>query len=205
MSETNSKYPNDPEQTTWLSQAKQGDRAAFGQIVKKYQRPVYNICFHMLKNPEEAEDAAQEVFLRAYAKLYTYDDNRRYSTWLFSIAAHYCLDCWKKRRFQLISWDNLKDCVSDRKTSQPEKALLETEEIREVHHLLQALRPDYRLIVILKYWHRMSYPEIAQTLDTTVGTIKSKLYRARKMLAKLAIQQQTNTVASDPMALIPSC
>ncbi len=200
MSETNSRYPNNPEQITWITRAKQGDQAAFSRIVEKYQRPVYNICFHMLKNVEEAEDAAQEVFLRAYTKLDTYDDTRQFSTWLFSIVSHYCIDRWKKRRFQLISWDDLKESLSDRGTTQPEKALLETEVSQEVQVLLQTLRADYRLIIILKYWHKMSYQEIAQTLDTTISTIKSKLFRARKMLAKTASQQQMGGMTTNQMA-----
>jgi RNA polymerase sigma-70 factor (ECF subfamily) len=140
------------------------------------------------------------VFLRAYTKLDTYDDTRQFSTWLFSIASHYCMDRWKKRRFQLIPWDDLKESLSDRGTTQPEKALLETEISQEVHELLQTLRADYRMIVILKYWHKMSYQEIAQTLDTTISTIKSKLFRARKMLAKAASQRQTSAVAPHQMA-----
>ena len=121
MAKSNSKYPNDPEQSRWIAQVKAGDRIAFSQIVEKYQQPVYNICYHMLKNTEEAEDAAQEVFLRVYSKLDTYDDQRQFSTWLFSIASHYCMDRWKRRRFQLVSWDDLQHCLSERETIQPEK------------------------------------------------------------------------------------
>ena len=143
MSETKSKYPNDLEQTTWIIRTKKGDQTTFRHIVEKYQRPVYNICFHMLKNTEEAEDAAQEVFLRVYTKLDSYDDDRQFSTWLFSIASHYCLDRWKKRRFQLISWDDLKESLSDRETTQPEKVLLDAEATQAVHCLLQGLREDY--------------------------------------------------------------
>jgi RNA polymerase sigma-70 factor (ECF subfamily) len=204
MAESNSKYPNDPEQTRWIAQIKAGDRTAFSQIVEKYQQPVYNICYHMLKNTEEAEDAAQEVFLRVYSKLDTFDDERQFSTWLFSIASHYCLDRWKKRRFQLVSWDDLKHCLSEREAIQPEKVLLEAEATQEVHDLLQTLQPDYRLVVILKYWHTMSYEEIANTLDTTVSTIKSKLFRARKMLAKAARQGPKTSVVPNQMALAGS-
>ena len=204
MAESNSKYPNDPEQTEWIAQVKAGDRTAFSQIVEKYQQPVYNICYHMLKNAEEAEDAAQEVFLRVYSKLDTYDDERQFSTWLFSIASHYCLDRWKKRQFQLVSWDDLKYCLSEQKTIQPEKALLEAEATQEVHDLLQTLQPDYRLVIILKYWHTMSYEEIANTLGTTVSTIKSKLFRARNMLATAATQGQKTSLVPSQMTLVGS-
>ena len=188
---TQSKYPNTTEQTEWITQTKAGNQTAFSQIVEKYQKPVYNICFHMLKNGEEAEDAAQEVFLRAFSKLDTYDESRQFSTWLFAIASHYCMDRWKKRRFQLVSWDDLKNMLSDREASQPEKVMMNIEASQEVHDMLQTLRPDYRMVVILKYWHGMSYEEIAQTMDTTVSTIKSKLFRARKMMAKAVEKEQT--------------
>jgi RNA polymerase sigma-70 factor (ECF subfamily) len=204
MAKSNSKYPNDPEQSRWIAQVKAGDRVAFSQIVEKYQQPVYNICYHMLKNTEEAEDAAQEVFLRVYSKLDTYDDQRQFSTWLFSIASHYCMDRWKRRRFQFVSWDDLQHCLSERETIQPEKVFLEAEASQEVHDLLQTLRPDYRLIIILKYWHTMSYEEIAKTLDTTVSTIKSKLFRARKMLAKAATQEERTTGIPGQMVLVGS-
>ncbi len=189
---TQSKYPNTPEQTQWIRQTKAGDQTAFSQIVDKYQKPVYNICYHMLKNGEEAEDAAQEVFLRVFSKLDTYDESRQFSTWLFAIASHYCMDRWKKRRFQLVSWDDLKNMLSERESSQPEKVMMNLEASREVHNILQTLRPDYRMVVILKYWHAMSYEEIADTMDTTVSTIKSKLFRARKMMATAAEKQQAN-------------
>lgn len=200
MSETESKYPNDSEQTLWVTLVKKGDNAAFCKIVEKYQRPVYNLCYRMLGNTDEAEDAAQEVFLRAYVKLDSCDDKRQFSTWLFSIASHYCLDKWRKRRTRLALWD---DVVSlyyfSQHTVQPERAVLETEVTQEVHDLLKTLQPDYRLVVILKYWHTMSYQEIAQTLDTSVSAIKSKLFRARKMMAQTVTRQQQSTVVLNRM------
>jgi len=200
---TQSKYPNTPEQTEWIRQTRAGDQTAFSQIVDKYQKPVYNICYHMLKNGEEAEDAAQEVFLRAFSKLDTYDESRQFSTSLFAIASHYCMDRWKKRRFQLVSWDDLKNLLSDREASQPEKVMMNIEASREVLDMLQTLRPDYRMVVILKYWHAMSYEEIADTMDTTVSTIKSKLFRARKMMAKAARKEQAQSLPNH-MSLVGS-
>ena len=196
---TQSKYPNTTEQTEWIAQTKTGNQTAFSQIVDKYQKPVYNICYHMLKNGEDAEDAAQEVFLRAFSKLDTYDEERQFSTWLFAIASHYCMDRWKKRRFQLVSWDDLKNMLSDRETAQPEKVMMNIEASQEVHDMLQDLRPDYRMVVILKYWHAMSYEQIADTMDTTVSTIKSKLFRARKMMATAAAKEQVHGLPSQMM------
>jgi RNA polymerase sigma-70 factor (ECF subfamily) len=185
QAQTPSKYPNDPEQTRWLKRTKNGDSAAFSYIADRYQQPVYNLCYRMLGNAPDAEDAAQEVFIRAYARLDTYDDTAKFSTWLFSIASHYCIDRLRKRRFNLIPWDELGAWYHfpDQATPQPEQALIEAEAAQEIQILLDWLPPDYRLAVILKYWYAMSCQEIAQTLETTVSAVKSKLFRARKMMA----------------------
>jgi len=185
QSDSKPKYPNDPEQMMWLTQTKNGNSPAFDHIVEKYQHPIYNLCYHMLNNADEAEDAAQEVFTRAYFKLDSYSETNKFSTWLFSIASHYCIDQLRKRRFQLISWDDLASWFRfpDNETLQPERVLIEVEAGQEVRTLLNKLPPDYRLVVILKYWNTMSYQEIAETQQTTVSAVKSKLFRARKMMA----------------------
>ncbi len=167
---------------------KNGDGPAFNNIVQKYRQPIYNFCYRMLKNRNETEDAVQEIFMRAYARLDTYDDRHKFSTWLFSIASHYCIDTLRKQRFQVISWDNLAPwyCIPEQDGPQPEKALIEAEASQEVQRLIRTLPPEYRTTIILKYWDTMSYQEIAQRMDTTVSAIKSKLFRARKMIAARA-------------------
>ena len=182
---TQPKYPNDAEQSLWLTMARQGHNHAFSKIVEKYQRPIYNLCYHMLNDAVEAEDAAQEVFIRAYIKLDTYDQTRRFSSWLFAIASHYCLDKLKKRRPGLVSWDDLprRHALPSEAANQPERALIKEEIVAEVRHLLQTLDPKYRTAIILKYWYDMSCEEIAEMMDTTTSAIKSKLFRGRKMLA----------------------
>ena len=194
---TTSKYPNDPEQTMWLTLTKNGDNTAFCNIVEKYQQPVFNLCYHMLGNAGDAEDAAQEVFIRAYSRLDTYDDTSKFSTWLFSIASHYCIDRLRKRRFNLISWDDFGTRIYHPDTPQPENVLIEAESAQEVRTLLYTLPADYRIALILKYWYAMSYQEIAQTLKTTVGAIKSKLFRARKMMATRIATVQAVTPRPD--------
>ncbi len=195
-SETQSKYPDTSEQTTWITLTRQGDTAAFGKIVEKYQRSVYNLCYRMLGNAAEAEDAAQEVFLRAYANLDSYDDRRQFSTWLFSIASNYCIDRLRKLRPTLVSWDRLKETWLDGSNTQPEQVLLTAEATKEVQALLKSLSPDDRLIIILKYWYTLSYQDIATMLGTTVSAIKSRLFRARKLLAQTTSQQQRAITAS---------
>src|SRR3972149_3442990 len=93
------------EEQTWILQAKNGSDEAFTYIVETYQTPVYNLCYRMLGEPEAAEDAAQETFLRVYQHLHRYDQKRPFATWLLSIAAHYCIDQLRKRKFAIISLD----------------------------------------------------------------------------------------------------
>ncbi|MFN2136130.1 MAG: sigma-70 family RNA polymerase sigma factor, partial [Candidatus Promineifilaceae bacterium] len=86
------------EEQVWLEQAMQGDQIAFGKLVEAYQTPVYNLAYRMLNNSGEAEEAAQEAFVRAYTRLDSYDPAHKFSTWLLSITSNYCIDQIRKRR-----------------------------------------------------------------------------------------------------------
>jgi len=175
----------------WALAAQRGDQKAFMRLVEAYQRPVYNLCYRMLGEQVEAEDAAQETFLRAYTRLESYNPDRKFSSWLLSIASHYCIDRLRQRRHQMISWDELPPWqgVPDM-APQPEEAALSRETQTAVHKLLQSLPGDYRAAMVLRYWHEMPYEEIAETLETSVSAIKSRLFRARQMLAEAAQQTQ---------------
>lgn len=181
---------NEQEQR-WVEAAREGDKAAFGRLVEAYQRPVYNLTYRMLGNPEEAEDAAQEAFLRAYARLKQYDPDKKFSTWLFSIANHHCIDRLRKRRATFVSIDDnpvLQNLEGD--APRPEPMAVALERNREVQSLLGQLEPDYRTPLILRYWEEYSYEEIADAMDITVSAVKSRLFRARKQMAELVRQQE---------------
>jgi len=179
---------------TWIIAIKQGNQTAFQNIVEAYQRPIYNLCYRMLNDATAAEDAAQEVFLRAYHKLDTYNADHKFSTWLYAIASHYCLDQLKRRRLQLISLDALPSWqqIPSQPSTQPERLLLQAEANSEVQNLLSSLCPAYRLPIVLKYWYGMSCEEIAQTLNISVSAVKSKLFRARQTMAQTLKRQQTD-------------
>ena len=177
------------QERTWALAAQKGDSAAFMHIVEAYQRPVYNLCYRMLGDAAEAEDAAQETFLRAYTKLNTYQQDRKFSSWLLSIASHYCIDRLRRRRYQLVSWDDLPPWRWLPATApEPEEATVAHENQETIHRLLEAIPTDYRAAIILRYWYEMSYDEIADTLETTVSAVKSRLFRARQMMATVAAE-----------------
>jgi RNA polymerase sigma-70 factor (ECF subfamily) len=169
-----------------VARALEGDQVAFAELVEAYQRPVYNLTYRMLGEAREAEDAAQEAFLRAYQHLERYDPQRPFKTWLLSIASNYCIDRLRKRRLTWLSIDEPLPphpaLTSD--VPGPETVTLSGERSEAVQELLADLAPDYRAAVVLRYWYDMPYAEIAATLDTTESAIKSRLFRARQMLAQ---------------------
>ncbi len=176
---------NEQEQR-WVEQARAGDKQAFSQLVQAYQRPVFNLTYRMLGNAEEAEDAAQEAFLRAYSKLHQYQPERKFSTWLFSIANNHCIDRLRKRRKTFVSIDDnpvLQNLESE--LPQPEPLLMRRELSLHVQKLLDELPPDYRTPLILRYWEEYSYEEIAETMEISVSAVKSRLFRARQKMATL--------------------
>jgi RNA polymerase sigma-70 factor (ECF subfamily) len=178
------------EEQVWLEQARQGDKVAFGELIEAYQTPVYNLAYRMLNNAAEAEEAAQEAFIRAYTRLDSYDPAHKFSTWLLSITSNYCIDQIRKRRTILLSIDEPlppHPALTTEKRKGPEAQLMMNEQQVLVQSLLEELPPEYRQAVILRYWHDLSYEEIAEVMDTTVSAIKSRLFRARKQLAEIGI------------------
>ena len=181
---------------SWLGQALKGNAEAFTQLVETYQSPVYNLCCRMLGDGYEAEDAAQETFLRAYTNLHKYDRSRSFSTWLLSIAAHYCIDQIRKRRMTLISLDDNPMVDPPDQTLGPEPALGQTELRRRIQGLLNNLGPQDRAVVIMYYWYDLAYEEIAQSLGLTLSAVKSRLHRARLALSESWVEQEAQTAAT---------
>ena len=187
-----------------FERARNGDSQAFTEIVETYQRPVYNLCYRMLGNAEDAEDASQETFLRAYRSIKTYDQGRAFSTWLLSIAAHYCIDQIRKRRFNTISIEDLP--VPDVPDLSPgmEVKLSLKEEQQRIRSLLNVLDPVDRAAVVMYYWYDFSYDEISQTLSISLSAVKSRLHRARLAMARQWLARRAETQPVGRMSHEPS-
>jgi RNA polymerase sigma-70 factor (ECF subfamily) len=170
----------------WITEAKTGDKDAFAKLVEKYQKPVFSVCYRMLGTPTAAEDAAQEAFIRAYQALDRYDPNRSFATWILSIASNYSIDQLRKKKVTILSMDNEKYgwMAPPDPGPSPEKAALEKEKQALVQSILAELPETDRAAVILQFWHDYSYDEIAETLDLSSSAVKSRLFRARRLMAE---------------------
>ena len=176
------------DELAWVVQAQQGNDEAFTRLVEEHQTHVYNLCYRMLGEPEAAEDAAQETFLRAYQNLHRYDRNRSFATWLLSIGAHYCIDRLRRRRLSVFSMDEENEDgttfeVRDFAAPDPEVESVKREDRDRLHILLKDLDETDRAAIIMRYWYDYSEIEIAEALSLTVSAVKSRLHRARRALA----------------------
>lgn len=191
------------EEQLWLEQARKGDKDAFGQLIDAYQIPVYNLAYRMLNDSGEAEEAAQEAFIRAYTRLESYNPDHKFSTWLLSITSNYCIDLLRKRRAVFLSIDEplgAHPALRSEKIKEPEAQVTLNEQQEMVQSLLQELPTEYRQAVVLRYWYELSYEEIAETMQTTVSAIKSRLFRARKLLAEIGVKKGLISTLEQVMA-----
>lgn len=163
-----------------------GDTSAFGEIVLKYQDRIYNLCRHMLGNAHDAEDAAQDAFLKAYQALPRFQPDASLYTWLYRIATNTCIDYKRKPVFESLfgTSENGEEFVHDRASDEPspERLYQSRQMDQALRESLGKLSAKLRAIIILKEIEDMSYEEIAETLDISLGTVKSRIYRAREEL-----------------------
>ena len=172
-----------------VTRTQSGDVAAFEALVRRYERWVFTLALRMLGDRGEAEDMAQEVFLKAYRGLPRFKGNSRFSTWLYAIASHHCLNHLQTRRRRPAASTRGADGVggeglpaAERLPDEAPRAdeLLEREELaRIVQTELTFLSEEHRLILILRDIQGLAYHEIAETLGVELGTVRSRLHRAR--------------------------
>ena len=167
-----------------IKQVLDGSEDAFTDIVEHFQSPVYNLCYRMLGTPQEAEDAAQESFIRAYHYIQRYDPSRPFATWLLSIAAHYCIDQQRKRHLLSIDLDEIIEFGITDDSPDPESMVTDEEQKELIQKKLAELPTKDRMILILRYWYDFSEDEISSALDITKSAVKSRLHRARQHMAE---------------------
>ena len=183
------------EESRIVQKVLKGDVNAFEKLVLAYEKNVYNIALRMTGNSEDASDMTQEAFIKAYNSLQSFRGDSKFSVWLYRIATNVCLDFLRSRsRKPTVSLsvedndgDNVELEVADE--SQSPELLLDRQMTREsVRRGLETLTPEYRQILLLREIQGLSYDEISQALGLEVGTVKSRIFRARKKLCAFLLE-----------------
>jgi RNA polymerase sigma-70 factor (ECF subfamily) len=182
-----------------VNRCRGGDLAAYDQIMQQYEKKVYSLCFRMAGNHDDAADLAQEAFLKAFRALPSFKGESAFATWLYRIVTNTCLD--EKRRVSkrpfLVSLDKKLETEDGElaltlpgDSPDPLKFTLDGELQREIQALLGKLPSDQRIVVVMRDIDGYSYEEMADTLQLSMGTLKSRLNRARSKLRELYLREQ---------------
>lgn len=176
--------PQPPTDADLVHRVRKGETRLFSELVARYQDPVFAMASRFVSTPGDAEDLAQEAFLRAFRGLEGFKGEARFSTWLYRITWNLCAD-WLRRhrrsgRGTQSSLDDAAELADGRVDL--EQGLLVSEDKRKVREALDALDEKYRTVVVLLYYQKLSYEEIASVLEVPVKTVETRLYRARRIL-----------------------
>jgi len=177
-----------------VQQALGGSQAAYHALVARYATPAVNLATRMVQDRALAEDLAQEAFVRAFERLSTYDQNRRFASWFFQILHNVTIDHLRHKRPAIVSLDGLEEAghppvPATAPGGAPDALAEQAALVRAVDAALSRIRPEYREAVVLRYREDLSVQEIADTMSVPVGTVKIYLYRARKELASILSEQ----------------
>ena len=173
---------NDSSDRDLILRARRGESEAFGELVRRTQTAVFNVCYRLMGERREAEDMAQEAFIRAYERLGTFDLERPFLPWVRRVAANLCLNHLSAQTPDQAELDEERDQAVPGEG--PSSLVEQRERSWRIHTALLALPPRYRVVIELRHFQELSYDEIARTLDRPMSDIKSDLFRARKMLAE---------------------
>lgn len=173
-----------------IRKAKQGDMLAFEELILKHEKIVYNLALRMMNHSEDAMDISQEVFLKAYRSLANFDERSAFSTWLYRITHNTCIDEIRKRKgkqtYSLEEDLESEDGSMQRQVADdgdtPEESLMRKEQKSEILRALDTLSEEHKAAIILRDVKGLSYEEIAEILELSLGTVKSRINRARNQL-----------------------
>jgi len=170
-----------------------GKKEAFAKLVDKYNRRVYNLAYRLTSNPEKAKDISQEAFIKIYRSLERYDPAYKFSSWLLKTVSNLCIDYHRSRQTATASLERiiesgaesaiLSDANLKASTEDVIEEKLEQLELRAViQEGIELLPMDYKSVLVLRHIQSLSYKEIAHILNLPMGTIKARIFRARKLL-----------------------
>ncbi len=173
-----------------VARARKGSQAAYRELLGRYQRPVFSLVYRMVRDREQAEDLAQETFVKVFNNIERYDPKYKFSSWIFKIATNLTIDVIRKKEPVTVSLDGSRNATSDDEIEatritvasddeNPEE-LLEARELgAEIEVAIGRLRPEYRTAILLRHVEGNAYEEIAEIMGVPLGTVKTYIHRAR--------------------------
>ncbi|UMZ74805.1 RNA polymerase sigma factor [Natranaerofaba carboxydovora] len=162
-----------------------GDSSFYSEIVNRYSKGILTLTKRMVKNSQDAEDLAQESFIKAYQKLDTFDAKYKFSTWIYKIATNTCLDYLKKKKDILLKDDDsMQKLESTNGSEGPEENLIQKEQLNYMEKAIKKLPHEFRAVVVLYHINGFNYKEIAEILDINQSKVKNRLFKGRKLLQK---------------------
>ena len=168
------------DETILIQKSQRGDMDAFEQLLLRYEKKVYTIAYKYMGNAEDASDLAQEALIKAYQSIGTFRGESSFGTWIGRITANKCLE--------LVEGSVQKEIVSERDT--PEQHTIRQETVHYVQQKLQQMKEEYRMVLVLRELEGHSYEDIADMLNCSLGTVKSRISRARNYLKELVLADQ---------------
>ncbi len=176
----------------------EGDQTAYRSLVERYQNYAFTITYNVLKNREEAEEAAQDAFIKAYKMMASFERKSKFSTWLYTIAYRTALDYYKKKKHQTRSIDSEESYlqIEDTKTLNPDQSMQQEDIKEQLKAAIRQLKPSDASVITLFYLHEKSVQEVAQIMNLTVSNVKTKLHRLREALRN-QLETQLKTEIQD--------
>ena len=174
-----------PGEQALIKKVKKGDLDAYGAIIQDYQSSVFNVCYRVLGNRQDAEDLTQEAFLRAYHQISSFDLSRSFGPWMRTLAANLCYNHLKKAWLNQVPLEDERDTIKDDSNYGPEGSLEIDQEHKALYHAIWKLPEVQRMALELRHFQGLSYLEMADALNLPLNTVRSHLYRSRQKLAEL--------------------
>jgi len=178
-------------ETQLLEAARAGSLAAFEELVLRYEKKIYNYCYRMTNNEQDAEDLTQEVFIKVYKNLKSFRGNSHFSTWVYRIAHNICIDRYRRMKISSVSLsaggsgEDDKEIEIASNDQSPEEAVITREQQELLQKCITELKPQYRSAIVLRDIQNYSYEEISRIMDIPIGTVKSHISRARSALREI--------------------
>jgi RNA polymerase sigma-70 factor (ECF subfamily) len=186
----------EPDDKQLVEAARQGDAAAFRELVQRHQRRAYAVALGMVHDPDDARDVCQEAFLKVHKNLATFEGEAQFFTWLYRIVANLCIDHLRKRRGMKVEFDDAlanddpdEAGISPQRTGfDPARALADKELRAQIMTALDKLSPAHRSVLVMREVDGLSYQEMADLMKCSIGTIMSRLFHARKKMQTMLLE-----------------